>query len=173
MDKKQFVKGLKYLGTAYNKDFTEEQATVWYDFFKDTDYEVFRQAVKRIIPKSKYLPSIAELREEIALLTNPMLQLDVDEEWNSVIQAIRKYGSYNSIEALESMKPETREIVKTIGWYRLCMSENIEFERRTFKELFTGKQTSARKAGVINEPLLTLGELSRLAETNGVKLLEQ
>lgn len=172
MKKEQFIKGLKYLGVAYNKEFTEEQATVWYDFFKDTDYEVFRQAVKRIIPKVKYLPSIAELKEEIAVLTNPMLQLDVDEEWNSVIQAIRKYGNYNGIAALESLKPETREIVKTIGWYRLCMSENIEFERRTFKELFTNKQVSAKKVGVINGPQLTLGELTRLAETKGVSLLE-
>ena len=172
MNKEQFVKGLKYLGVAYNKEFTEEQATVWFDFFKDTDYEVFRQAVKRIIPKSKYLPSIAELKEEIAVLNNPMLQLDVDEEWNSVIQAIRRYGYYNSIEAFESMKPETREIVKTIGWYRLCMSENIEFERRTFKELFNNKQVSAKKIGVINEPQLTLGELTKLAEAKNINLLE-
>lgn len=172
MNKEQFVKGLKYLGVAYNKEFTEEQATVWFDFFKDTDYEVFRQAVKRIIPKSKYLPSIAELKEEIAVLNNPMLQLDVDEEWNSVIQAIRRYGNYNSIEAFESMKPETREIVKTIGWYRLCMSENIEFERRTFKELFNNKQVSAKKIGVINKPQLTLGELTKLAEAKNINLLE-
>ena len=172
MTKENFLKGITYLGIAYNKSFDEQQVSVWYDFFKDTDYEVFRQAVKRIIPKSKYLPSIAELREEIAELTNPMLQLDVDEEWNSVIKAIRQYGSYNGIAALESMKPETREIVKTIGWYRLCMSENIEFERRTFKELFTNKQTSAKKVGVINEPQLTLGELTKLAQSKNINLLE-
>jgi hypothetical protein len=149
MTKEQFVKGLKYLGIAYNKEFDEEQATVWYDFFKDVDFEVFRQAVKRIIPKSKYIPSIAELRSEVAQITNPVLQLNVEEEWDNVIQMIRKYGSYITAEQFNELKPTTMKVVKTIGWRRLCMSENIEFERRTFYDMFNSYQKRSENSSLI------------------------
>ena len=140
MNREQFIKGLKYLSLAYNKEFDEEQATVWYDFFKDVNFEVFRQAVKRIIPKSKYLPSIAELRAEIAQITNPMLQLNVDDEWNNVITQIRRYGTYITAEEFNKFNETTLKIVKTIGWRRLCLSENIEFERKTFYDMFKSYQ---------------------------------
>lgn len=140
MNKEQFVKGLKYLGIAYNKEFDEEQATVWYDFFKDVEYDTFRQAVKRIIPKNKYLPSIAELRGEIAQITNPLLQLNVDDEWNNVISQIRKHGTYITTEEFNKFNEVTLKVVRTIGWKRLCMSENIEFERKTFYDMFKSYQ---------------------------------
>lgn len=149
MLKEEFIKGLKYLGIAYNKEFDEEQATVWYDFFKDVDFEVFRQAVKRIIPKSKYIPSIAELRSEVAQITNPVLQLNVEEEWDNVIQMIRKYGSYITAEQFNQLKPTTMKVVKTIGWRRLCMSENIEFERRTFYDMFNSYQKRSENSSLI------------------------
>lgn len=136
MNREQFVKGLKYLSLAYNKEFDEEQASVWYDFFKDVDFEIFRQAVKRIIPKSKYLPSIAELRGEIAQMTNPILQLNVDDEWSNVIEKIRRHGTYITTEEFNKFHEITLKVVKTIGWRRLCLSENIEFERKTFYEMF-------------------------------------
>lgn len=64
MKKEEFIKGLKFLGIAYNKEFDEQQAVVWYDFFKEENYEDFRNAVKRIIPIKPFLPSISELKEE-------------------------------------------------------------------------------------------------------------
>lgn len=70
MRKEEFIKGLKFLGLAYNKEFDEQQAMVWYDFFKETDYEDFRNAVKRIIPIKQFMPSIAELKEECEKVRN-------------------------------------------------------------------------------------------------------
>lgn len=162
MKEENFLKGLKYLGIAYNKEFNEEQARVWYDFFKDVDYDVFRNAVKRIITKNKYLPSIAELKEEIAIIDNPVLQLDVDEEWAKVVDAVRKYGSKEGEIAFEQLNPITKEIVRSIGWYSLCMSENIEFQRKTFKEIFLNKQNSIKKTNIVNDSNLTKKELSNI-----------
>ena len=154
MNRENFLKGLKYLGAAYNKEFDDEQASVWYDFFKDVDFEVFRQAVKRIIPKSKYLPSIAELRGEIAQITNPILQLNVDEEWDNVIQMIRKYGTYITADQFNELNQFTIKIVKTIGWRRLCLSENIEFERKTFYDMFKSYQKRNEDASLMQLDLL-------------------
>lgn len=65
MNREQFLKGFKFLNIAYNKEFTDEQVIVWYDFFKQEDYEIFRIAVKNIIKTNKYMPSISELVDEI------------------------------------------------------------------------------------------------------------
>lgn len=169
MDKQLFVKGITFLAIAYNKEMTQEQIEVWYDFFKNDDYETFRTAVKRIIPKNQYMPSIAELKQEIAHISNPILQLNVDEEWKKVIDVIRKYGYYRSDEALGSLNEYTRKIVQTIGWHRLCTSENIEWERKTFKELFNNKQENIEDALLVNEQQLTLSEIKRIAEAKAIE----
>ena len=169
MNKEQFVKGITYLAIAYNKEMTQEQIGVWYDFFKNDDFEAFRSAVKRIIPKKQFMPSISELKQEIALISNPLLQMDVDEEWGKVIDVIRRFGYYRSQEALDSLNEHTRHIVKTIGWYRLCTSENIEWERKTFKELFNNKQDNYEEALLLAEPQLTLPELQRIANMKAIE----
>lgn len=173
MNQEQFLKGLKYLGAAYNKQFDEEQAAVWYDFFKDTDYEVFRTGVKRIIPKKQFMPSIAELKQEIALISNPVLQLNADEEWDEVINAVRKYGSYREDEALNSLKPYTKYIARQVGFKRICMSENIQWERKEFMDLFNTNKERDMETLMIGEPKLTLAEIKRLAELKEQQRLEK
>ncbi len=70
MKKTEFVKGLKFLGLAYNKEFDEEQTTVWHNFFERDDYEDFRIAIKAMIATKQFMPSIAELKEEIQTVRN-------------------------------------------------------------------------------------------------------
>ena len=164
MDKQDFVKAMSYLGIIYNKEFTQDEVSVWYSFFQDANAEVFKNAIKRLATKNKFLPSIAEIKQEMAYISNPILQLDLDEEWDSVIHALRRYGYYRVEEALNSLKPETRQIVQTIGWYRLCTSENIEWERKTFKELFNNKQDRYEETLVLSEPTMTLAELTMTAK---------
>ena len=122
MNKEQFTKGITFLAIAYNKEFTEEQVSVWYEFFKDEDYDAFRNAVKRIIPQKQFMPSIAELKEEITTLSNPVLQLNADEEWDAVLKAVRRWGSYREAEAMQSLNPYTANIVRQVGYSRICQS---------------------------------------------------
>lgn len=163
MNKEQFTKGITYLAIAYNKELTQEQIGVWYDFFKDEDFETFRQAVKRIIPQKQFMPSIAELKSEIATLKNPILQLNADEEWNEVLKAVRRWGSYREEEALNSLKPYTKHIARMVGYTRICMSKDIQWERKEFIELFNNSQDRDEMALMLNEPQMTLAELSRIA----------
>lgn len=163
MTKEQFLKGITFLTIAYNKEFTEEQVSVWYEFFKDEDYEAFRKAVKRIIPLKQFMPSIAELKQEIATISNPVLQLNVDEEWDNVLKAIRRYGSYRQDEAMKSLKPYTANIVRQVGYMRICQSENIQWERKEFMELFNMNKERDTDTLMLSEPTMTLGELTRIA----------
>lgn len=164
MTKEQLLKGLKYLGVAYNKEFTQEQASVWFDMFKDDDYKIFSQAVKRLISTKQFIPSISEIKREMALISTPSLQLDPDEEWETVLIAIRKYGYYKQLEALETLKPLTKHIVKVIGWGRLCSSESIQWERKEFIELFKNKKDNAEEVAMLSVPTMTLAELTRKSQ---------
>lgn len=172
MNKEQFTKGITFLTIAYNKEFTEEQVSVWYEFFKDTDYDTFRQAVKRIIPQKQFMPSIAELKQEIAHISNPILQLNADEEWDCVIQAVRRYGMYREDEALNSLKPYTRHITRQVGFIRICMSENIQWERKEFIDLFNMNKERDEVALMLSEPQLTLTELTRMAKIKEQEVLD-
>lgn len=64
MTQEELVKGLAYLGTAYNKEYTKAECEQHYDFLKEFQYGVFVQAIKNIIRKSKFLPKITELIDE-------------------------------------------------------------------------------------------------------------
>ena len=68
MSKEDFLRGLKFLGLAYNKNFDEQETSVWYSFFNDVKYDDFRNAIKRLIPIKQFLPSISELRKECDLI---------------------------------------------------------------------------------------------------------
>lgn len=164
MTKEQFLKGITFLTIAYNKEFTQEQVAVWYDFFKDEDYEKFRQAVKRIIPKKQFMPSIAELKSEITLISNPVLQMNADEEWDKVLKAIKRFGSYRQDEAMKSLDPYTASIVRQIGYMRICMSESIQWERKEFIELFNMSKERDEHALLLSQPQMTLAELTRIAK---------
>lgn len=168
MNKEEFTKAMTFLGIAYNKEFTSEQVSVWYEFFKDTNYEVFKNGIKRIVPKKQFMPSIAELKHEITMINNPIMQLNADEEWDEVLKAVRKYGSYQQEEAMNSLNPYTRSIVRHVGFHRICMSENIQWERKEFIELFNINQDRDETALMLSEPQMTLAEIIRMAALKSI-----
>jgi len=173
MLKEEFTKGIFFLTTAYNKDFSQDQVSVWYEFFKDEDYDVFRNAVKRIIPKKQFMPSIAELKQEMALISNPQLQLKPDEEWENVRKAIRKYGFYRGDEAMKSLNPATASVVRMLGgWESICQSTDGDWLRKNFMDLFTTKTENYEEIALLGEPQLTLSELTRMAELRAGNMLE-
>lgn len=130
MKKEDFIKALKFLGTAYNKEFTQDQAEVWYKFFVDDDYELFRQAIKNLIAKQDFSPSISQIKKEMA-----NLQIDIpsaEDEWQEVLKAVHKFGSYKEQEALDSLKPYTAYITRHIGYKNICMAEDQTWNKKEF-----------------------------------------
>lgn len=64
MKQEELVKGLKVLGIAYSKEFTQDECATYYEFLQEYSYETFKAAVKNLIKKTKFLPKISELVEE-------------------------------------------------------------------------------------------------------------
>ena len=140
MKKEEFVKGMTYLGIAIGKKYTQEELNVYYDFVNNYQYNTFIQAIKNMITKGERNPNIHSILSELKTITTPELQYSAKEEWENVLHALRYYGYYKQEEAMASLKPITRECVQSIGWYRLCMSEEIQWERKLFIEIFENKQ---------------------------------
>lgn len=175
MTAEEFSKALTFLGVAYNKEFTNEQAKIWYEFFKTTSEETFKKAIKRLIATNKFLPSIAEINQEIALIDNPHLGLDPLEEWEKVLKLIRKHGFYKPNEAFKEMNLLTKNVVEQLGWGNLCMSENIVWLKKEFVEIFKNKQQGIENLEMLSEPVMTMAELAEKAREYGnqeTKLLE-
>ena len=99
MKQEELVKGLKVLGIAYSKDFTQDECSTYYEFLQEYSYETFKTAVKNIIKKSKFLPKISELVEECE---NCKEQLKFE-----VIEFMNAKGYFKS----------PIEYEKTIMWY--------------------------------------------------------
>lgn len=177
MTREDFTKAMTFLGIAYNKEFTQEQVAVWFEFFKDVDLESYKMAIKRIVAKNKFIPSIHELKKELALIKTPMLELKAEQEWEEVIKAMRKYGSYRPVEALSTLSPYTKRIVQMFGWGRLCEStyEQLVWLKKDFVEAFEAKQDNAEEILSLGDGNLTMTELKKMVEENlkEPKLIEQ
>ena len=125
MNKEQFLRGMTFLGTAYKVGFTEEEIEVWYKMLKDYTEEDFNNAIKELIKTEKYLPTIAHITEQIAK-THFKAYPRAEDEWQRVINAVHSFGSYREEEALNSMDENIANIVKLIGYYRICTSTQEE-----------------------------------------------
>ena len=65
MNKDEFKRQISKIQTAYNKIFTKEELTVWYEEFKSTDKTEFEKAIEKTIQEVKFIPKIADIRARI------------------------------------------------------------------------------------------------------------
>jgi len=103
--------------------------------FKDVPYEAVNCALQKFILESPYPPTVHDLYKEVVSLTKFDIP-DEDEAWYEVARAIRLYGYYRPEEAFNSMSELTQDVVETIGWSEICLSENIELVREQFIRLY-------------------------------------
>lgn len=141
MNKEEILKLIKILKISYPSYFRELQddeivlmTQLWERKFKNYSLEQVSQAIDNLTSKSKYMPSISEILSEIIQMSTP--QLNPYSEWENVLKAVRKYGTYNQDKALASLDEPTSTIVRQLGWYRICTTERIEFEKNKFMEMF-------------------------------------
>lgn len=156
---KQELAKLKYTYPSAFKDFTlqdvQAMSVLWLNDFKNDDPEIFKQAIDRLRAKSKYCPSIAEIKSEITKIEVPTLQLNAEEEFEKVRNAIRKFGSYRTTELMNSLEPYTREITRRIGISRICMAEDITWIKKEFIEEFNNSLLRSKEILQQNESALT------------------
>ena len=145
-------------------------AKLWYQMLKDIPYKIAEQAMFKILATAKFFPTVSEILEAIADITNPE-QDTAAKAWGEVEKAIRFYGSYREKEALESMSPRTAKVVEYMGWRDICLGEEIGVVRGQFLKMYQQVSEREQKERVLPENLKA--DIKRLSEGMNVKKLKE
>lgn len=103
------------LQLAYTTDMSEERILLYVRMLGDVNPVTLEQAVANVINKCKFLPTIAELREECSALSayvNAHEELPTPQSaWERVIKCASTYGYEHGLEHLDGL---TLQAAKTI-----------------------------------------------------------
>lgn len=138
MNKKEFAIFASALRTYYPKEniLPNEQALqLWFNQLNDISYDVAEVTLNKWVATNKWSPSIADIREQATDITQGAAK-DWGDAWQDVLRAIRLYGSYEELKALESLDETTRKVVKRLGFRNLCFSEDIQVDRANFRMIY-------------------------------------
>lgn len=165
MDKKEFALLAMALKTYYPKENilpNDKAMELWFEQLQDIPYQVAETGLKKWVSLNKWSPSIADIREMATSISLGDLP-DWSEAWSQVQSAIRSYGSYGAVKAMESLPPLTREATKRIGFTNLCMSENPSADRANFRMIYETLAERKKKDAQISAPLRNL--ISQMSAT--------
>lgn len=105
--KQQIVKILSTLQLAYSTDLSIERLEMYVEMLADINPVTLEQAIKNIVKTRKFLPTIAEIREECSALSAYVNMYDEVETaqtaWEKVIKVAGTYGYDNGKEHLEEI----------------------------------------------------------------------
>lgn len=127
----------------------EAAAVLWHEMFADMPFEVVQVAVRKLMLESQFPPTIADVRARVAEISHPSSNLGVDEAWAIVWKAIKRHGWCNEKQALASMPPNIAKLIHGMGWYDICMSENIDVVRGQFRHMYEAMQNRERKSNLL------------------------
>lgn len=170
MTKKEFAIFASALRTYYPKEnlLPNEQAMqLWFNQLNDIPYNVAEVTLNKWVATNKWSPSIADIREQATGLTQGEAK-EWGEAWQDVLRAIRLYGSYEELKALDSLDEITRKTVKHLGYRNLCFSENIQNDRANFRMIYEREQERAKQSAQLPPRLKAIiGNMPMLLEEGG------
>ena len=138
MDKKEFSIFAMALKTTYPKDNllpNKEAMEIWHEYLKDIPYNLARAFLDKWITSNTWSPTIADIRQGVAELSNEEIA-DWGQAWEEVERAVSRYGYPRPEEAMASLSPLTRQVVKRLGYQTFCESENPDAMRAHFKSIY-------------------------------------
>ena len=118
----------------------EATSSLYERMLADLDVNAATAAAERLIATSKFLPSIAEIREAALSLAVGDNRPGGDA-WGDVLAAVRRFGQYRGPTFDD---PIVGRVVSALGWRELCQSENQHADRARFIELYDRFAASAR-----------------------------
>lgn len=170
MTRKEFSIFAMALKTYYPKEniLPNEQAmTLWFKHLEDIPYQVAEIVLDKWVALNKWSPSIADIRK-MASETVTGKEKDWSEAWEELKRAVRLYGAPREKEALESMSPLTREIVKRFGFKEYCFSENEDAYKANFRMAYEREAKKREETAQLPEVLQArLNGILQIGEENG------
>ena len=137
MTKTEFAKVVMMIKGLYpkEKDLLCDDSTleIWFSMLSDLSFETAVNAVKKHAVKCKFSPSVAEIRENAA----DENQASWQELYERSMRIVARYGIYNEQGGMDALDDMSREIVRHIGYKRICNSnEHDPYIRNEFRDTF-------------------------------------
>lgn len=114
MTRQEALAVMAMLKTAYPsfyKDYSKEElnaaVNLWATMFSEEPIQVVTEAIKALMCTLKYPPTIADVKEKIAMITQPLMMTEM-EAWQRVKVAI---SYYNASENFEELPPILQKVV--------------------------------------------------------------
>lgn len=158
------IAALSMLQIAWSTDMTKERMKLYVSMLADVNPVTLEQAVVNLIKRSKFLPSIAEIREECSALSAYVNAHDempiAQSEWEKVIKVVGTYGYDNGKEHLKGMTLQAARTVWSSFDPRMgheyneasCRSQFI----RCYEQLVDREKHRQRMANAIKDNHLLL-----------------
>ena len=122
------LKSLEPLVYAYQRDVKEGTFEAYVTYLADVPPEFIRAAVDELIKTSKWLPTVAEIREQARALwmnSKGLEEETAEKAWIALLQMIRKHGFIEpKREAFASAA--AYQAMRAVGWTAICMAKNNE-----------------------------------------------
>lgn len=164
---KDFIALVKILKSAYTSpNFLpdEEAVQLWYSLIGDIPIELLKVTIHKYIATHKFPPTIAELRESCADITNPIDDWSIG--YHRMELAIKKYGMYNETDGLASLDEVTRKVVERLGWKKLCTAsvDDRITDRANFRMIYEQELNRKREKAMLPNEIRKLleGEMHKL-----------
>lgn len=157
-NQQQIVKALSMLQLAYSTDMSKERMKLYVSMLSNVNPITLEQSVENLINRCKFLPTIAEIREECSALSafvNAHEELPTAQDaWERVYQVARSYGYENGLDKLEGL---TKQCAKAI-WKSFDPQNGDNFN-----------EMSCRSQFVRNYEAQEIRERERLRLSNSIK----
>ncbi len=148
----------------FNENTVKAMVGVWKQMFKDDNPRIVELAVQKHIATNKWVPSVAEIREIIAEISNPDL-IPPDEAW-AVFENFRRKNT-NWMWMLDELPPLIATAVSNMGCRSDCPGVEIY---REFMKLYTPAYDRAMKQAMI--PKAIRSGIQSIRESKEKALLE-
>lgn len=156
---------LKQLFSAYpNTQATDETVAMYVRLLGDIPEQELQTVVDQAVATSKFLPTIAELRDMYHSLT-AINRITWVEGWDMVQHEIRRIGSYGAPKFDDEL---TARVVAAMGWREICASENQGTDRAQFRDMY---QALAARADTTQKLLPQARNFAARVALNGRGLL--
>lgn len=144
---------------------TPRTSEVYERMLMDLDVRAANAAVERLLATSRFMPTVAEIREACMDLMHGDRKAG-GEAWGECLQSISRFGVYRVPgQDFVFQDPVIDRVVRALGWTNLCSSENQAADRARFIELYDQLAIGARKQ-------INAGQLPAAQKYNALKSAE-
>lgn len=136
----------------YSEDTITGMVGVWSKIFSGDEYKLVELAVQKHICTNKWMPSIAEIREQMAKITHPEI-VSPDIAWTLVSDILQIEGEYGNYEY--DLPELIKKAMTTIGWRKMYRLQKSGQDKQFFMELYKPMYERALETAMLPKTMRT------------------